>query len=95
LQLALEQLSGLGSGPATVADDTGVISLTVGDDTAAVVEALGRLDRAGLDLRDLSLRKPTLDDVFLTLTGHTTQVEEPEPAPAGRGRRRRKQGDLE
>jgi len=78
-----------------VADDTGVISLTVGDDTAAVVEALGRLDRAGLDLRDLSLRKPTLDDVFLTLTGHTTQVEEPEHAPAGRGRRRRKQGDLE
>ena len=37
------------------------------------------LDAAGLQLDDLALRRPTLDDVFLTLTGH-----EAEEAPADR-----------
>ncbi len=30
------------------------------------------LDAAQILLDDLALRRPTLDDVFLTLTGHTT-----------------------
>ncbi len=90
IRQGLEHLEGLGSGPATVDHETGMISLTVGDDTAAVVEALSRFDRAGLRLEDLSLRKPTLDDVFLTLTGHAAEYEPgPEPEPAGWGRRRR------
>jgi ABC-2 type transport system ATP-binding protein len=36
-------------------------------------EAVRRLDSAGLELTDLSLRRPTLDDVFLTLTGHAAE----------------------
>jgi ABC-2 type transport system ATP-binding protein len=35
-----------------------------------LVDALGRLDGAGIDVLDVGLRRPTLDDVFLTLTGH-------------------------
>jgi ABC-2 type transport system ATP-binding protein len=31
-----------------------------------------RLDRAGVQVADLAMRRPTLDDVFLRLTGHTT-----------------------
>ena len=31
------------------------------------------LDTVGVHLDDLRLRRPTLDDVFLTLTGHTTE----------------------
>jgi ABC-2 type transport system ATP-binding protein len=34
------------------------------------------LDDAGIDLLDVGLRRPTLDDVFLSLTGHTTSQEE-------------------
>ncbi|MFI6870282.1 ATP-binding cassette domain-containing protein [Nocardia sp. NPDC050406] len=40
-----------------------------GADTLA--EALRRLDKAGLRLADIGLRRPSLDDVFLSLTGHT------------------------
>jgi ABC-2 type transport system ATP-binding protein len=35
-----------------------------------IVEAVRRLSEAGVDVDDLTVRRPTLDDVFLTLTGH-------------------------
>jgi ABC-2 type transport system ATP-binding protein len=45
---------------------------------AVLTEALRRLDAAGVGLHDVALRRPTLDDVFLTLTGHRTEeVDEP------------------
>jgi ABC-2 type transport system ATP-binding protein len=37
------------------------------------VQALRRLDAAGVAVDDLSLHRPTLDDVFLTLTGHSAE----------------------
>ena len=37
-------------------------------------EALRRLDTAGVALHDVALRRPTLDDVFLTLTGHGAEA---------------------
>jgi ABC-2 type transport system ATP-binding protein len=40
------------------------------DDLVAAVQALGA---AEISLDDIALRRPTLDDVFLTLTGHTTE----------------------
>ena len=43
-------------------------------------------DRVG---EELSLPEPTLDDVFLSLTGHIAQEESQPAAPAGRTRRRR------
>jgi ABC-2 type transport system ATP-binding protein len=35
-------------------------------------QVLSRLDEAGVDIENVSFHRPTLDDVFLTLTGHTT-----------------------
>lgn len=35
-------------------------------------QVLSRLDEAGVSVENVSFRRPTLDDVFLTLTGHTT-----------------------
>lgn len=34
---------------------------------------LSNLDEAGINVESVSFRSPTLDDVFLTLTGHTTE----------------------
>ena len=39
---------------------------------AVLTDALRRLDAAQIVLDDVGLRRPTLDDVFLTLTGHGT-----------------------
>ena len=36
-------------------------------------QVLSRLDEAGIEVENVSFRSPTLDDVFLTLTGHTTE----------------------
>jgi len=37
-------------------------------------------DAAGISIDDLAVRRPTLDDVFLTLTGHGAQDDEEEAA---------------
>ncbi|MCU1613283.1 MAG: daunorubicin resistance transporter ATPase subunit [Frankiales bacterium] len=55
-----------------------------------LAEALRWLEGQTAEIVDVGLRRPDLDDVFLTLTGHaaesaTPATEEPEPVPAGRG----------
>ncbi len=53
---------------------------------ALVAKAARALTTAGVEVSELGLRRPTLDDVFLTLTGHLAQDAEP-AAPAKKGRR--------
>jgi ABC-2 type transport system ATP-binding protein len=63
-----------------------------GDSATAMLETVRALDAAGLQPTTLALREPTLDDVFLELTGHVAeqQSENGEEAMAtGRRRRRR------
>jgi daunorubicin resistance ABC transporter ATP-binding subunit len=62
-------LAGLGSGPATVDADTGRVLVPVSDGAGVLPDVAARLATAGLRVSDLALRRPTLDDVFLTLTG--------------------------
>jgi ABC-2 type transport system ATP-binding protein len=46
------------------------VTVPVARGAVALTEALGRLAAEGVAVRDAGLRRPTLDDVFLTLTGH-------------------------
>lgn len=57
--------------------DPAALALEVpGDGSVAALKALlARLDDAGLDVADLSLHTPDLDDVFLALTGRPTTAE--------------------
>jgi ABC-2 type transport system ATP-binding protein len=65
---------GLGPGGGNVDNDTGEINVPVGTDgTAILTEAVRRLDTEGIRLADVGLRRPTLDDVFLGLTGHAAE----------------------
>ena len=57
--------------------EDGMVKLTITQRTGAIVEAVRRLDEAGVGVDDIGLKRPTLDDVFLTLTGHA--AEEPQP----------------
>jgi len=50
---------------------------------SVLMEALRRLDAAGITVLDVALRRPTLDDVFLTLTGHASEDEPGPDGPAG------------
>jgi ABC-2 type transport system ATP-binding protein len=63
-------LDGLGSGPPTVDAAAGRVVLPVDDGPALLAEVATRLAASGLRVADLALRRPTLDDVFLALTGH-------------------------
>ncbi len=45
------------------------ITIPVSDGSQALVEAIGRLTAHGMQIHDVGLRRPSLDDVFLTLTG--------------------------
>lgn len=47
------------------------ISIPAPEGAATLTEALRRLDAAGIDLADIALRRPSLDDVFLSITGHS------------------------
>jgi ABC-2 type transport system ATP-binding protein len=53
-----------------------VVLAAVSRRDGTVADALRRLDEAGVEVADLSLRRPTLDDVFLTLTGHMAEQDE-------------------
>ncbi len=49
----------------------------------SISEAVRRLDQAGVAVDDISIRRPTLDDVFIGLTGRAAEPEmEPEEAAA-------------
>jgi ABC-2 type transport system ATP-binding protein len=52
-----------------------------------LTQALRSLDTAGVDVQDVGLRKPTLDDVFLSLTGHIAERQAPHPTPINRDQR--------
>jgi ABC-2 type transport system ATP-binding protein len=62
--------------------DARVVAVPVRARTGLILEAARRLDEAGVGVEDLALRRPTLDDVFLSLTGHAAEEREPEEAAA-------------
>jgi len=73
-------------------EDT-AIELTVTDGPKAGADVLRALDAAQVPIAGLALREPSLDDVFLSLTGHKTtiddEVEETAKPKRGLGRARR------
>ncbi|HET7518321.1 MAG TPA: ATP-binding cassette domain-containing protein [Actinomycetes bacterium] len=66
-------LAELGSGPPQVDAQAGEVTVPITDGVAILAEGVRRLDAAGLALSDFAMRRPTLDDVFLTLTGQRPQ----------------------
>ncbi|MBC7639730.1 MAG: DUF4162 domain-containing protein, partial [Rhodoferax sp.] len=83
---ARETLAAGGSGEVTVDSHTRRLTIPVLGGATALVEALRRLDADGIEVQDVGLRRPTLDDVFLTLTGEAADAQPPDARPkAGRG----------
>jgi len=57
-----------------VAED-GLIRMELSGRSGAIAEAVRRLDHAGIRIEDIGTRRPTLDDVFISLTGHAAEPE--------------------
>jgi ABC-2 type transport system ATP-binding protein len=80
LATARDHLGALADGEVTVDDHNRSLTAPVSGGSGVLVEVLRRLDGASVKVLDVALRRPTLDDVFLTLTGHGAE-EIVEPAP--------------
>ena len=69
LQTAVNAISGLTNGGVQSDGESGVITIPVVDGTSILVSAIRRLDEVGIKVSGIELRKPTLDEAFLSLTG--------------------------
>ena len=73
---ALGALSPLCTGQVEVSPDDVAFSAPIIAGDGVVPGVIRALDDAGVDVLDVEVRKPSLDDVFLVLTGHTAGSEE-------------------
>jgi ABC-2 type transport system ATP-binding protein len=55
--------------------DMGEISFPATEGTSVLADVVRKLDADGIELAELGLTQPTLDDVFLSITGHTTEED--------------------
>ena len=77
-------LAGVGTGEPNLDRDQGSVRLPVGSDgPGALLDSVRRLDETKIALADIALHRPTLDDVFLSLTGRVAE-DGSEPEAAGR-----------
>lgn len=70
---AAEILGRLASGEVTVDHDEHRVVAPVTGGSMVLVDAIRELDAGGVAIADVVLRRPTLDDVFLSLTGHAVE----------------------
>ena len=68
----LSPLCGHGDPPST---DGAHVTLAVAQRAGSIAEAVRLLDAADIDIEDLGMRRPTLDDVFLAFTGKRAEEE--------------------
>ncbi|NKQ51402.1 ATP-binding cassette domain-containing protein [Amycolatopsis sp. K13G38] len=73
LPVAGQVLREVGSGEPVADEHTRKIEILVDTGPKALIEALRRLDALNVTVQDVGLHRPTLDDVFLSLTGHGAQ----------------------
>jgi ABC-2 type transport system ATP-binding protein len=83
---ALEALAAMtgaaGEGVGGIEVEGRTIRVPVRARAGVVADAVRRLDEAGVELEDINMRRPTLDDVFLSLTGHVAEEDTDAPEQA-------------
>jgi ABC-2 type transport system ATP-binding protein len=73
LELLIDALGVTGPDSTTKDEHTRRITVPAPGGSSALVEVIRTLDAGGIRIADIGLRRPTLDDVFLTLTGHEAE----------------------
>lgn len=77
---AIEILARLGGEQPIVDEHTRKLTVPAHGGAARLVQVVRDLDEAGIGIDDIGLRRPTLDDVFLSLTGHASATDQSESA---------------
>jgi len=90
-ETAVAILARVGTSQPDVSGDSRGVSVTVADGPAALQQVIGDVREAGIALHDAGMQRPTLDDVFLQLTGRAATDEDDDAAPARTGRGRTKE----
>jgi ABC-2 type transport system ATP-binding protein len=75
-------LEALGEGPARADAETRHVSVAVTSHDGVLTRAIRALDTAGVHVDDIGFRRPTLDEVFLQLTGRPPEAGVPAEEPA-------------
>jgi ABC-2 type transport system ATP-binding protein len=73
---AISALAPIAAEPPAMSD--GLLRMPVSERKGAIAEAVRRLNDVGVGIDDIAMSRPTLDDVFLTLTGHAAEEAEEE-----------------
>jgi ABC-2 type transport system ATP-binding protein len=85
-QAAAQALQSMSSGKVVVEGEH--VQVPVSGGGVKVVEAVRALDIAKVEIKEIQLRRPTLDDVFLSLTGHhAEEIKVEEDIEPTKGRR--------
>jgi ABC-2 type transport system ATP-binding protein len=79
---AVSAMAGLGLAAPSVEDRDRRITLPVDGGSDDLVALLRRLDAGDIAVAEIGLRRPTLDDVFMRLTGHAAEAAEVTGDPA-------------
>ncbi|MGV9315571.1 ATP-binding cassette domain-containing protein [Streptomyces sp. NPDC003691] len=74
LHAAVQAVGRVATGSPEVEDDELRVHAVVADRVAALTEVARTLQDQGVAVEDIGLRRPSLDDVFLRLTGHRTET---------------------
>ncbi|MFD9488116.1 ATP-binding cassette domain-containing protein [Streptomyces sp. NPDC059991] len=69
-------LAGFGKGAVAVVEHTRKLTVPVTGGAKLLAEVIRELDNRGVEIDDIGLRRPTLDDVFISLTGHVAEQKD-------------------
>ena len=86
----MEVVANISGNKATLDEGLRMISSPVSTGATALIETLRSLDTAGIHPLDVSLKRPSLDDVFLSLTGHAAEEKKEEVETPGRRKKAKK-----
>ncbi|UCM90058.1 ATP-binding cassette domain-containing protein [Streptomyces marincola] len=67
----------LGDGDTVLVEHTRKLTVPAAGGAKLLAEIIRELDGRGIEIDDIGLRRPTLDDVFISLTGHAAEDEPP------------------
>ncbi len=95
IRRAAEAVAGLSDVPPVIDDDNSHVTVRIGRrGSQALIDAVRLVDQAGVEVSGLAMHRPSLDDVFLTLTGHAASPAPDDAAGSRRSRRSRRRREA-